>query len=115
MKLLYKNKKIEKLCTDEKKSIKELGTDVSNRLLKTINLLKSATNLKDILVFPQYKLHKLIGDKDEIYSIYLGKTTGYRLLLIPLYENEIPIKSNDMSIYTMTVCIEIIEVSKHYE
>ena len=47
--------------------------------------------------------------------MYLGKTTGYRLLLIPLDENENKIKSNDMSIYTITVCVEIQEVSKHYE
>ena len=30
-------------------------------------------------------------------------------------ENENKIKSNDMSIYTITVCVEIQEVSKHYE
>ena len=115
MKLIYKTKKVEKLCTNEKTAIKDLGKDVANRLIMAIQLLESAVNLKDILVLPQYKLHVLKGDLEGIYSMYLGKTTGYRLLLIPLDSNEEPIKNNDMSVYTIAVCIEIIEVTKHYE
>jgi hypothetical protein len=38
-----------------------------------------------------------------------------RRLLAPLDENEKRIVCNDMSIYTKAVCVEIEEVSKHYE
>ena len=115
MKILYKNSKIEKLCTDYHKAKKELGVKVADKLLSVISYLISSVNLKDILVLPQYKLHKLSGDYEGIYSIYLGKQTGFRLLIIPLDENEKVIKVNDMSIYTLAVCLEIREVSKHYE
>ena len=47
--------------------------------------------------------------------MYLGKMTGFRLILIPLDENEKKIECSDMSIYTISVCVEIEEVSKHYE
>ena len=45
----------------------------------------------------------------------LGKRSGYRLLIIPLDINKERIISNDMSIYTKTVCVQIEEVSNHYE
>ena len=115
MKLLYKNNKVKTLCTNEKKAIKELGLDIANKLFKAIYVLESALNLKDILSLPQYNLHVLRGDKNGIYSMYLGKNTGYRLLLIPLDVDDNPVISVDMSIYMLTVCVEIIEVSKHYE
>ena len=47
--------------------------------------------------------------------MYLGKTTGFRLIIIPLDENENEIVCNDLSIYTSTICVKIWEVSKHYE
>ena len=115
MKIIFKNSKVKQLCTNEQKAIKELGAMVANKLFAAINLLESAENLKDILAFPQYHLHKLKGNLKNIYSMYLGKTTGYRLLLIPLDENEKAIVSSDISIYTLAVCIEIEGVSKHYE
>ena len=57
MKVLYKDSKVKKICTDEKLAIKKLGKDIATRLFAAINLLLNAKNLKDILVFPQYKLH----------------------------------------------------------
>lgn len=115
MKILYKTSQVEKLCNDEKKAIRELGIDVANRLFAALNALESANNLYDILVLPQYNLHILKGKLEGLYSMYLGKTTGYRLILTSLDENENAIKCNDMSIYTISVCVEIKEVSKHYE
>ena len=89
--------------------------EVAVKLFAVLNLLKASRNLKDILVLPQYKLHALKGERKGEYSIYLGKSTGFRLILIPLDENQKLISSNDMSIYTISVCVEIVEVSKHYE
>jgi proteic killer suppression protein len=104
-----------KLCNDEKKAKKELGKDVANKLMLVINIIEDSICLRDILMMPQYKLHSLEGDLKWLYSIYLGKTSGYRLLITPLDENEKRIVCNDMSIYTKAVCVEIEEVSKHYE
>ena len=115
MKILYKNKKVEQLCSNESKAIKELGAEVSKKLSMAIYNLEKAENLKDILCLAQYNLHQLKGNLKGVFSMYLGKTTGYRLLLYPLDEEENIIISNATDFYTIAVCIEIIEVSKHYE
>lgn len=115
MKILYRNSKIKKLCTDEKFAIRNIGFEVTNKLFSVLNLIEASKNLKDILVLPQYKLHSLKGNRNDQYSIYLGKKTGFRLILIPLDENENVINSNDMNLYVMAVCVELLEVSKHYE
>lgn len=115
MKVLYKTKKVEKLCTNEKHAIKELGKTVADKLLAAINILEVSENLKDILDFSIYHLHALRGNLEGIFSMYLGKKTGYRLLLTPLDENMQVIDREDMSFYTTAVCVEIVEVSKHYE
>ena len=49
MKILYKNKKVEQLCSNESKAIKELGAEVSKKLSMAIYNLEKAENLKDIL------------------------------------------------------------------
>ena len=103
------------MCTNEKEAFKKLGKEVAIKLFAVINLLENAVNLKDILVLPQYNLHILRGDLKGRYSIYLGRKTGFRLILIPLDENEDVIECSDMSVYTIAVCVEILEVSKHYE
>ena len=115
MKVLYKNKKVEKLCTNEKCAIKELGKTVADKLLAAIIFLEVSENLKEVLEFPIYHLHALKGDLEGLFSMYLGKKTGYRLILTPLDENEDIINREDMSFYTVAVCVEIEEVSKHYE
>ena len=114
MKIIYKNKKIEKICLDQKNMTKLYGDMVAKKLNSALIALEAASNLYDIYKLPQYNLHKLRGNLDGIYSMYLGNT-GFRLLIIPLDKNEEVIKSDDMSIYTMCVCVEIWEVSKHYE
>ena len=115
MEVLYKTKKVEKLCTNEKCAIKELGKTVAEKLLAAINLLEAAENLKEVLDFSFYHLHSLKGDLEGLFSMYLGKKTGYRLLLTPLDKNLQVIDRKDMSFYTVAVCVEIEEVSKHYE
>lgn len=115
MKILYKNSKVEELCNNEKKAVRKYGEEVTRKLFAAVNLLRNAENLKDVLAFKQYNLHALKGELSGKYSMYLGKMTGFRLILIPLDENEKKIECSDMSIYTISVCVEIEEVSKHYE
>ena len=45
MKILYKNKKIEKLCSDKKVAIRELGLKVASKLYQAVFILKEAHSL----------------------------------------------------------------------
>ena len=115
MEILYKNNKVEKLCTDYKFAKKELGLEVSEKLFAALNFIENANNLMDIRQYRPFNLHKLTGYLNGIYSIYLGRKTGYRLEIIPLNKDKNVIESNDMSIYIVCVCIKIERVSNHYE
>ena len=115
MRILFKNKDVQKLCTNKKYAVKELGQQVALKFFSTINIIQASINLNDILKLPQYKLHKLKGDRKGVYSIYLGAKTGYRLELIPLDDNEKIINVDDMSIYIKAVCIQIERITNHYE
>ncbi len=112
---MYRDSKIEKLCCDEKCAIRKYGEKVATRLINVIRFMKDSSNLNDLLALKQYHLHQLKGDRYGEYSIYLGKTTGFRLIIIPLDENEKIIPPNDINIYAKSVCVKIEEISKHYE
>jgi proteic killer suppression protein len=116
MDVIYKNKKLEKICTNFKKSKIQLGEIAADKLFAAINWIKDANDFKDVEnMAPSFRFHKLTGDRKETYSISLGKTK-YRLIIKPLDENEKEIKSNDKKVINeITKIVIILEVSDHYE
>ena len=115
MKIVYKDKKIERLCNDEEYANKYIGKDVTIKLMKVIYLLRSVSSLSDIYVYKSLNLHKLKGDLKDLYSIYLGKNTGYRLIIKPMNDELEIIVIKDTKEFKKVKNIEIVEVSKHYE
>jgi proteic killer suppression protein len=115
MKIIYKDKKVERLCNDEDYANKYIGKDVTNKLMKVIYLLKSVYSLFDIYVYKSLNLHKLKGDLKDLYSIYLGKNTGYRLLIKPINDELEIMIIKDIKEFREVKNVEIMEVSKHYE
>ena len=113
----YRNKKVKDLCTNYKKARKELNAIVAEKLHALINLIESADTLQDIAQMKQYHLHPLLGDRDGQYSLDIaGRTSSYRLIIIPLDENGHEWKEKNLSsIYKMTKVIIAWEVTKHYE
>lgn len=83
--------------------------------MKVIYLLRSVSSLSDIYVYKSLNLHKLKGDLKDLYSIYLGKNTGYRLLIKPMNDELEIIVIKDTKEFKKVKNIEIVEVSKHYE
>ena len=115
MKIVYKDKKIERLCNDEEYANKYIGKDVTIKLMKVIYLLRSVSSLSDIYVYKSLNLHKLKGDLKDLYSIYLGKNRGYRLIIKPMNDELEIIVIKDTKEFKEVKNIEIVEVSKHYE
>ena len=115
MKIVYKDKKIERLCNDEEYANKYIGKDVTIKLMKVIYLLRNVSSLSDIYVYKSLNLHKLKGDLKDLYSIYLGKNTGYRLIIKPMNDELEIIVIKDTKEFKDVKNIEIVEVSKHYE
>lgn len=116
MKVLYSNKKTQKLCEDYKHASRTLGNLVADKLMDLLNAIESFPTLLDILGLPQYRLHSLTGDREYQYSLVIAKGTKWRLIIYPLDENEkvLTDKSNERQMLSKAVAVEILEVSEHY-
>lgn len=115
MKILYKNKAVEKQFSSEYKSKWKYPEQVKIKLEATENALKIATSLQDIASYPPFHFHSLKGDRKSEWSIYLGNT-GYRVVLIPCDNDENPITSGDIIAQCKIIKVVLVtEVSNHYE
>ena len=117
MKIVYSNKKTEKLCTDPNKAVKELGKDVAKRLWDLLDYIDAFPKLYDLFVMPQYRLHSLSGDRKYQYSFVIHKGYKWRLIIYPLDENNEVLKNkdNEKEMLMKAVRVEILEVSEHYD
>ena len=117
MNVVYKNKKTEKECNNINEAMRKYGNELGKALLKLINLLENADNLKDISMMPQYRLHKLKGNRIDQYSITILKSSKYRLIIYPLDENNniMYSRDNENLMFISCIKIQIEEVSEHYE
>ena len=116
MEVKYKNKKIEKLCTQLIHTKKELPKEVAEKLMSHINFIEQATCFADIIAYPPFKFHKLQGDRKDEYALDIGRQLGYRIIIEPLDENNKSLKK-EKDINVLKKCTKIVlvvEVTKHY-
>lgn len=123
MKILYISSKIESYCTSVKAATKLFGgnKDLAVKLHSCINAIESAEIIKDIIVQPRYRFHKL-SNKDGrnlegFFAIDVkSRKEPWRIILQPLDENEEPYVPCNIDEISGTVrIVKITEVSKHYE
>ena len=115
MKILYKNKKIEKDFSSEFKKHWKYPEQVKRRLIQLEDLIHSFESLQDILNYIPLHFHQLIGNRKSEWSLYLWNT-GYRVTLIPCDENGEYILEGDIIAQCKTIkVVQITEVSNHYE
>lgn len=116
MHIEYSKSALKKVCTDIKKARKQYGEDVSEKLFSTINFIKSASNLNDIISFPPFHFHALKGKRSGQYAIDLGRRLGYRLIVVPLdMDGSISDNPQNPANSIKIVCVLIEEVTNHYE
>lgn len=114
MKILYKNKKLEKVCSSLKEMKKKFDINVAEKLNNTLVFIDSANDMNDLYLKPSFNLHPLKGDREGQFSIYIGKTFGYRIIFVPLDEKEKELKNIDILEYKKIKIIKIEGVSNHY-
>lgn len=116
MNIQYKNNQIKKICNDHSKAVKQLNSRVADRLHEVLIFIDSAEILLDIANMPAYRLHPLLGDRAGTFAIDLIKSSGFRLILIPIDENGNEYNTNDVNvIYRSSSTIILLEVSNHYD
>lgn len=117
MEMLYKDKKVEKLCTNLKEAKKEFGEQYAVRLFKSLSFIESAVSLKSVISYAPYYFHNLTGERKGQYAIApAGRNKGLRVVIIPAdRDGKHVLKSNIHEIAESTRIIVVVEVSNHYE
>ena len=95
MKILYKNKTVEKMFCSKYKKNWRYPDQVKNRLEMTENYMINAGSLMDIANYPPFHFEHLKGNRKEEWSIRLG-STGYRVTMIPCDDNGHEILTGDI-------------------
>ncbi|WP_199669444.1 type II toxin-antitoxin system RelE/ParE family toxin [Erysipelatoclostridium sp. AM42-17] len=88
IKIQYHDNNVKKLCTNFKKAKKDLPAKIAEKLHALVNLIESSDNLQDIAEMKIYHLHPLKGKRKGQYALDIaGRSTGYRLIIIPVDKN----------------------------
>ena len=122
MEVIYAKKQLEKICTNKTAAKKYFGgsEQLAISLLSRINALK-ASELKDIIVQPQFYFHQLVNKNKRNLEGYFAinvktRKDPWRIIVELLDENVecfVPCDIDKIVEYVRIVRIE--EVSKHYE
>ena len=119
MKIIYDNDKTEQQCTSVKATTQLFGGNkkLAISLLARINAIESADVIKDIIVIPNFRFHKLQGTLKGYFAIDVKTIRDkWRIILCPLDENEKKFEPCYIDeIAAKVKIIEIREVSAHYE
>ena len=86
MEVLFDDKKLEKLCTDEREMRKKRG-DIAGKLRLRVNALRTAETVGELrTIDPLGKWHQLHEDHGDEWAGELSR--NYRLLVRPEGESE---------------------------
>ena len=115
MEIIYSNKKDQKICEDSRYATKKIGALPARNLAMLMGAIMSSTDLSDIAVMPQFRLHQLKGDKKDRYSFSIDRQN--RVEFYPLDEHRNILKSgtNEKEMYKKTRYIQITGITNHYE
>ena len=78
MKVTYKNKKIEKICTDAKTAEKSYGQEMADRIHLRIDEIKAADTVEMMIQFHIGRCHPLVLNRKGQYAVDL--VHPYRLV-----------------------------------
>lgn len=117
MDITYKNRTVEKECTDYGYAKRKFNVIVADKLFSSINYIEQATCFADVINYIPFRFHGLERDRRGTYAIDLGKKIGYRLIVEPLdEENESLRKEKDIEkIKQCTKIVLVVEVTNHYD
>ncbi|MCI5220578.1 MAG: killer suppression protein [Candidatus Electrothrix sp. LOE2] len=108
MDIYFKTKKLQKICSEKKIAVKELGAKRAQKLMQRMMELSAAESLLDISIYPPARCHELSGDRKGQLSVDLGHP--YRLLFISA-DDQVPKKNDGGLDRTAISSIEIIEIA----
>ena len=120
MKLLYKNKKIEKICTNLSNAKKFFGNDQRTvlGLYAVVNFIKNSETLYSVVMKKNLNFHALQGEYKGCYAMDIVNRKSPWRLIVQILDGDEKVVSKADNLYLIAKNIKIIkveEVSKHYE
>ena len=108
MRIFFRTRKLQKICSEHSESRKQLGDKCGRKLQQRMMELKAARNLTDISRLPPARCHELTGDRAGQFSVDLEHP--YRLLFI-VADNPYPEQKHGGVDWNGVREIEIIEIA----
>jgi len=107
MKIYFRTTKLQKICSQEREMVKELGTKRAAKLKQRLMELRAADTLSVISHLPPPRCHELTGKESGTFSVDLEHP--YRLLFIPA-DDPIPLRADGGIDREQVREIEILEI-----
>ena len=111
MDIIFKSRKLERLCNDDRLAQREWGKPQAEVLGRRLDDLKAARNLED-LRSAAGDLHELKGDRAGQLSMKLKG--GDRLIIEPAQE-PLPRKPDDGLDWEQVTAIRVVEVGDYHD
>lgn len=108
MRIFFKTKKLQKICSERSQAQKHLGAKGGRKLQQRMMELKAAENLADMSRLPPARCHELTGNRAGQLSVDLGHP--YRLLFI-VANNPCPERDSGGLDWERVTEIEIIAIA----
>ena len=110
MEIIFQNKKLEKIASDTRKCVKELGQTRAELFLKRLRDLYRADKLEDVRYLPGH-YHELREDRKGQWGCDLDQP--YRLIFEP-HEDPVPTDDNGKYIWIEIKGVEIVEIVNYH-
>jgi len=107
MKIYFRTKRLQKICSLEKEMMKELGAKGAAKLKQRMMELGAAETLAVISHLPPPRCHELIGKDTGTFSVDLNHP--HRLLFVPA-DDPIPMREDGGIDLKQVKEIEIVEI-----
>lgn len=108
--IIFKDRKLEKTCTDQRRLIQKFGPENGRKLIRRLNELKAADSLGVMLQFKIGGCHLLKGDRKGTCGLFLEHPD--RLIIEPVWDVE-PDDMSQINYYEITT-IRVLEVVDYH-
>ncbi|MCC6795256.1 MAG: type II toxin-antitoxin system RelE/ParE family toxin [Candidatus Hydrogenedentes bacterium] len=107
MKVYFRSKKLQKVCSEQREMAKQFGKDMAGKLQQRLAELGAADSLADISYLPPARCHELSGSLKGHFSVDL--VHPYRLLFVPA-DDPVPVNDFGGIDRNLVRSIEIVEI-----
>ena len=110
MEINYHDRKLRKLCEDNREAVRSLGQNSAKKLQSRLSDIEAALNVQDLP--PVGNPHPLIGDRQGQFSI--GLAGGQRLVFKPNH-NPVPKKDDGGINWTRVTSVTIVFIGDYHD